>query len=240
MTTPALAETIKGRGRHYRHPITGDLVPSVTNILSVINKPALMGWAAKQVAIMAADMRTVLGDMEHDEVVDLLKGAAARTSNRAGSRGTDVHQWIADELNGVATYDLQGPAAEYLPAARAWLADTNPAPIAVETTMFHALYAGTCDAVVYIGDDRWLLDFKTSKGVYDEAALQTSALAGCFLWMMGGPIEAQPIDRVGVVRFAPNGKYELREVTDRETHHQMFLALVSLWYWQHDAIKWKD
>lgn len=241
MTTPALAETVKGRGRHYRHPTTGDLVPSVTNILSVINKPALMGWAARQVAIMAAEMREVLPTMEHDEVVDLLKGAAARSSNRAGSRGTDVHQWIADELSGVATYELSGPAADYLHAARSWLNDYNPAPVTIETTMFHALYAGTADAVVEIEGSRWLLDFKTSRGIYDEAALQTCALANCFLWMQGeDAVDAGRIDKIGVVRFDAKGKYEVREVTDVETHQQMFLALVSLWNWQHDAIKWKD
>lgn len=241
MTTPALAETVKGRGRHYRHPTTGDLVPSVTNILSVINKPALMGWAARQVAIMAAEMRGVLGNMEHDEVVDLLKGAASRSSNRAGSRGTDVHEWIADELQGVANYEPQGQALNYLPAARSWLADANPTPVAVETTMFHALYAGTADAVLEIDGEKWLVDFKTSRGIYDEAALQTCALENCFLWMQGDTaVEAGKVDRIAVVRFADNGKYEVREVTDKETHQQMFLALVSLWYWQHDTIKWKE
>lgn len=240
MTSPALAETIKGMGRHYRHPAHNELVPSVTNVLSVINKPALMGWAAKQVATMAADLRESLGEMQHDEVVDLLKGAAARTSNRAGSRGTDVHEWIADELQGRVTYDLPSPAGEYLPAARSWLAEMKPSPVTVETTMFHPLYAGTADAVVMIGGERWLIDFKTSKGIYDEAALQVSALAGCFLWATDdGTLEAPPIERLAVVRFDDRGRFQMKEVTDRETHHQMFLALVSLWNWQHHTNKWK-
>jgi len=241
MTTPALAETVKGRGRHYRHPITDELVPSVTNVLSVINKPALVGWAAKQVAIMAADMRANLAELEHDEVVDLLKGAASRKSNRAGSRGTDVHQWIADRLSGSDDYELTGNAAAYLPAARSWLDDMKPTAIAVETTMFHPLFAGTCDAVVEIDGEKWLLDFKTSRGIYAEAALQTSALAGCFLWMEdGNAVEAQAVDRVGVVRFDDKGKYEMREVDDPASHQEMFLALLSFWYWQHETDKWKD
>jgi hypothetical protein len=240
MTTPALAETVKGKGRHYRHPVTGDLVPSVTNILSVINKPALMGWAARQVAVMAADMKDLLPDMKHDEVVDLLKGAASRSSSRAGQRGTDIHSWLADELSGVATYELAEPASRYLPAVRSWLDATNPAPVTIETTMFHPLYAGTADAVVEIDGAKWLLDFKTSRAIYDEAALQTCALAGCFLWVENDKVvEARPVDHIGVVRFDDKGKWELREVRNPTEHHDMFLSLVSLWYWQHDTDKWE-
>ena len=82
MTTPALAESVRGRGRHYRHPVTGELVPSVTNILSMLNKPALVGWAAREVAVLAATMREALPQMSYDETVDLLKGAASLTGNR--------------------------------------------------------------------------------------------------------------------------------------------------------------
>lgn len=42
MTTPALAENVKGKGRHYKHPVTGELLPSITNVLgAAVNKPAL-------------------------------------------------------------------------------------------------------------------------------------------------------------------------------------------------------
>jgi hypothetical protein len=240
MTTPALAETVKGKGRHYRHPVTGDLVPSVTNVLSILNKPALVGWAAKQVATMAADMREVLPSMKHDECVDLLKGAASRTSNRAGSRGTDVHEWVAQRLLGGPPPTLTGQAHEYQAAAENWLDETKPEPITVETSMFHALYAGTCDAVVSMNGERWLLDFKTSSGIYGEAALQTAALSRCFLWHHeGSVIEAQPVDRVGVVRFAPNGKWEMKEVKEPEAHFSAFLSLIDVWHWQHDTDKWE-
>ena len=83
MTTPALAQNVKGKGRHYQHPKTGELVPSVTNIIGVLNKPALPRWAAKVVAEQAAAMKTSLPNLDDAEVVDMLKGAPWRSSTRA-------------------------------------------------------------------------------------------------------------------------------------------------------------
>jgi len=240
MTTPALAESVRGRGRHYRHPVTGELVPSVTNILSMLNKPALVGWAAREVAVLAATMREALPQMSYDETVDLLKGAASRTGNRAGARGTDIHEWIEQALHGRALPELQGQAVEYEAAARGWLDTMRPEPIVTEITMFGAGYAGTADAVVKMGGDTWLLDFKTSKAVYGEAALQVSALAACNLWHTGEAAPAQPIDRLGVVRIGKAGDWELHEVANPYQHLEAFTALLTVWCWQHDTDKYKE
>jgi len=40
MSTPALAHNVRGRGRHYTHPVDGEDVPSITNIIGVLDKPA--------------------------------------------------------------------------------------------------------------------------------------------------------------------------------------------------------
>jgi hypothetical protein len=48
MTDPRHAYNRPGEGRWYRHPITGEEWPSVTNVLDVcVAKPALVPWAAK-------------------------------------------------------------------------------------------------------------------------------------------------------------------------------------------------
>src|SRR5690606_41518278 len=67
MTPPKLAFPLRGRGRHYPYPpqdpsgwprnqwgsvnpddVPVEAVPSVTNVLSVCDKPGLKGWAAEQ------------------------------------------------------------------------------------------------------------------------------------------------------------------------------------------------
>lgn len=48
MTSPKHAYQNPGKGRYYRHPISGEEWPSVTNVLdTAVAKPALQGWAAK-------------------------------------------------------------------------------------------------------------------------------------------------------------------------------------------------
>jgi hypothetical protein len=51
MTEPKFAQNMPGKGRWYVHPETGEMWPSVTNVLDMsVSKPALVPWAAKAVA----------------------------------------------------------------------------------------------------------------------------------------------------------------------------------------------
>jgi hypothetical protein len=241
VTTPALAQNVKGKGRHYTHPITGDLVPSVTNVLSMLAKPALVGWAAKEVATLAADLRGSLGSMEHSEVVTLLKGAANRRSTKAAGRGTDVHQYLEYCLRGWEPEPLDETAEQYRYGAEMFLEHEAPELIEAEITMFQPLYAGTADAVVRMGGRVALIDFKTSKGIYPEASLQLAALAACELWHDGTDvIDPTPIDDLIVVRIAPDG-YEMGYVSDPAHAMEAFYALWRVWQWSHsDEPYWKE
>src|SRR6266508_6414043 len=66
MTAPPLTVNVPGRGRHYEHPITKELFPSVTNVIGILDKPALVGWAARESARAAWHMREALVKI-HDE-----------------------------------------------------------------------------------------------------------------------------------------------------------------------------
>lgn len=235
MTTPALAENVKGRGRHYRHPASGELVPSVTNILGMLNKPALVGWAAKVVAEQAADLRESLVRMERDEVVTLLKGAASRKSRGAADRGTDIHGWLEAVTTGQDEPELSSAAEQYRDGARAFLDDCWGETVTTEITMFAPDYAGTADAIARLDGRTTLLDYKTSSGIYPEAALQLSALRATTLCADGKRTAEYGIERMLVVRIAPKGKYEIAEVANYEQHIEAFRALLVAWIWKHDT-----
>lgn len=229
MTTPALAENVKGKGRHYRHPRTGDLVPSVTNILgAAVNKPALPRWAAKVVAEQAAAMKNSLPNLEDAEVIDMLKGAPWRSSTRAADRGTTIHAYLEARMVGLDLPDIQGEAAKYQAAADAWLADWQPSVVMTEATVFGPDYAGTGDLWCERDGKFCVVDFKTSKAVYPEAALQLAALGRANCDADRNPLPGA--DEAWVVRIGEKG-YEAKQVADLDYNFAVFRACLQVWNW---------
>jgi hypothetical protein len=233
VTTPALAENVKGRGRHYKHPVTGDLVPSITNIIGTLDKPALPRWSAKMVAETAYRMRHALPEMEESEAVDLLKSSPWNKSKRASERGTDIHAYLESLINGWAPEALSDDAEPYRDAADKWLDYYGPEPVETELTVFHPLYAGTGDLWCRIADRMTIVDFKSGKGIYDEAALQLSALWGALTTADGSPVPHAGEDTDLLVVRIGTDKFEVKQVADPAGSFDVFLALVKAWEWKH-------
>jgi hypothetical protein len=238
MTTPALAENVRGRGRHYRHPGTGELVPSVTNVIGVLDKPALPRWSAKMVAEAAWNMRHSLDEMGQQEAIDVLKGSPWRKSGRAADRGTDIHAYLEAKLNGQDPEPLSDDATPYRAAADDWLTKDIEI-VATEMTLFNPLYAGTTDFVARIDGRLTIGDFKTSKAIYDEAALQLAALWGCtedangnsVVWRDESGDVSEPVDLL-VVRIGEDG-WEEKRVANPYGSLSAFFCLVEAWNWKH-------
>lgn len=232
MTSPALAENVKGKGRHYRDPRSGDLVPSVTNVLGVLNKPALPRWAAIEVARKAWELRLSLPGMDEADAIDVLKGSPWRKSTRAADRGTTIHAYLEAVLAGSRPQTVTGEAALYRAAADAWLDWYKPTPVHLERTVFGDGYAGTADAWLKVDGALWLVDFKTSKAVYPEAALQLAALAAAPLMAVGDDVvEAPTPARLAVVRIGLEGEHETRFVADPAAELEAFMAALVVWHW---------
>ena len=239
MTTPALAENVRGKGRHYRGP-DGELVPSVTNVIGILDKPALPRWAAKLVAERAMVMKHSLAKMDDGDIVDMLKGAPWSRSKRAADRGTDIHEYLEHRLNMWEPPQLSEDALPYKDAADDWYENCYPDEvIATELTMFHPMYAGTTDVVMRRNDRIVIADFKTSKAIYDEAALQLSALMGCYTDADGGPVPWRDADgefistpELVVIRIGED-RWEEKVVADPTAGLRTFFGLLEAWNWKH-------
>lgn len=188
------------RGARFYKTQCGLKVPSVTTILSVMAKPALIPWAAAQEReAMRAATRRAYDDMAHvmaevpptndfmalvdDEVT---KEKAYRTALRkAGNIGTQVHKRIEWEFLGETKKDrsedppaLDTPEAERSFAhAITWRKETKLKVIDTERMVvsLHGQYAGTLDALVKINGKVGVVDWKTGKRVYSEHFLQNCA-----------------------------------------------------------------
>jgi hypothetical protein len=241
VTTPALAENVRGKGRHYRAS-DDTLVPSVTNVIGVMSKgDALTRWSAKMVAEAAWNMRQSLDAMGRDEAITVLKQSPWRKSTRAADRGTDIHAYLEARLNRLEPEELSDDAEPYRAAADEWFDYIGASfeDVQTEVTLFHPMYAGTTDLIAR-RDDRWvILDFKTSKAIYDEAALQLSALSGCLTLADGSPVPWRADDgtlltmpQLVVVRIGEDG-WEEKEVADPYGSLTAFFGLLEAWQWKH-------
>lgn len=237
MTTPALAQNVRGKGRHYEHPETGELVPSITNAIGVLDKPALPRWSAKMVAQAAWKMRHSLVEMGEDECIDVLKGSPWRNSTRAADRGTSIHDYLdtyavkGPEAAAAVAAEMTRQASEYLPAAMAFLAEWQPEFLHNEFTVFGEGYAGTGDFIARMGGMLVLGDYKTSKAIYPEVALQLAALRYAEDIVVGDRLAPMPtVDGCVAVLIKPQGA-EVYPVNAGPPEYAAFRACLTAWSW---------
>jgi hypothetical protein len=235
VTTPALAEHVRGRGRHYRHPETDELVPSVTNIIGVLDKPAIPRWAAKLVAQQAWKLRHTLVDLGEAEAVDILKGSPWRNLKRAADRGTTIHDYLDAAANGKSRPELEGDALRYRAAADEFLHVYKPEFRFTEFTVFGDGYAGTADWLGVINGRTLIGDYKTSKALYPEIALQLAAIrhASHIHWN-GELLPLQDVDDCVGVLLTPDG-CDVREI-DTTGAYEAFQGCLQAWHWRQAGV----
>ena len=213
--------------------INGVKFSRVTSALSVINKPALVPWARNQAfekvretwldpqwspSFDAAKTAESLGEWI-DEFLEEAKRRANATKETAAELGTQAHALIHRLLEGDASAAEEIPD-ELRPAvhgAAQFLRDNGIQPAHTEFTVWSpdVGIAGTIDGVGWRNGNVVIWDWKRSKGIYPEMALQLGAYARLFELTTG-----QAVNEAWVVRLPQampeNGAalYEARQVSD--------------------------
>jgi len=215
---------------NHSYKLDGLKVQGVTTILNAaIPKPALVNWAAKSVAEFVADNESeieALRRMGREPMVNALKSVPNQKKNEAGVRGHDVHA-LAEKL--VHGEEIEVP--EHLAARVSGLAKLldqfHIEPLLTEVSVGNRKlwYAGRLDLLAKLNDEIWLLDFKTSKGVYGETALQTAAYAKSEFYVNDGAWDeelALPFaTRIGVIHITDEGS-TLHELGDVDKAFKIF------------------
>lgn len=239
MTQPTI-KTVRGPGgRWYVHPATGVQAPSVTTILSVLDKPALPRWAAKVTAEYAVANRDSWTGLDEAAAVDLLKGSPWRDSTKAAAAGTDAHTYAEDLLLGRRSLDdeFSPPGVgDEITNVRDLIATVRPEPLVVEATAWSHkdCYAGTLDGIVLVDGAVCLIDWKTSKDVYPETALQLAAYryADVLVAPDGTEIDMPPVDRCLIFHVPKAGQWSVVEVEATPREHLAFTNLRVAFEWQ--------
>lgn len=166
------------RGRWHSYEADGHRVPGVTTLLGAgVPKPNLIGWAARVAAEYAADHVDEIARLDRDGAVDLIKGAADRSRNRAALRGTAIHQ-LAEQIADGHAVNVPDEHAGHIDAYLRYIDDWHPETIAVEGPILSRRwqYAGTFDWVGRLHGDTVMVDIKTgATGVWPETCLQLAA-----------------------------------------------------------------
>ena len=179
-----------GRTGH-GYSVDGEKVPGVTRILDQLPKDNLIKWAAEATGKYAINHWGELSDLPPADRLDRLFGARFEKSQPAAKRGTEVHRY-AERWNNDEDFDRDTIPEElrgYVEAYIDFYDTMQVRPLEGGTELVVAnrthRYCGTADlvgdlpALTYDGElipaSRWLLELKTSKGVWPESALQACA-----------------------------------------------------------------
>jgi len=194
------------------HLANGTIVPSVTTVLGILDKPGLPHWAW-ELGQQGLDYREVrdaaarVGTIAHYLIACRLKGEKA-----------DVSEFSPDEVD---------KAEVCLKKYLRWEKGHPLAPVMVETHMISEEYrfGGTPDLLAEIDNEFVLVDFKSGGGVYDSMFYQ---LAGYrkLLEEQGWPVASARILRVGV-----NDDRDAEEIvkTNLDTEWRIFQCCLEIY-----------
>lgn len=244
MTNPKLATSNAWDGRTYRHPVSGDKVPSITTVIGQLDKPALVPWAAGLVADAVLDDLDEwrrLAEEDRAQTRRTLVALPRKRADEAATRGTSIHDWLQVAADGgdvaAVEADLSLEAKTFLPSAAAFLRQWNPEYLHTERSVFGDGFAGTGDAWAYMpGIGLAVIDFKTGadgRKLYPEIALQLAALR--FADEMAMPddtIIAPPAVECGVGVLIMPGSYRVHRVAADIRTYQVFRALLQVYHWR--------
>jgi len=213
--------------RNKGHYATGE--PSVTTILGILNKPALVYWFQKEIFNATLD-----GAKTFQEA----KGVMQAISSKAMGIGIRVHTYVEHHAKGIVPIKYPDLML-YYKAYHQWTLDYKPVILENEITVTSKKfgYKGTLDLVVEIKGKKKLVDLKTGKGIYSSVELQNSAYRQAY--EEENPTK-RAIDENWVLLLEkgdnglPTGKYQFKQ-----TNHvpEIFNATLEIYKWTKEARK---
>lgn len=205
--------------------------------------PYLVEWAARKAAEYAIDSFAEWSVFDRDTAVGLIAGAPTRDRDSAGAKGTIVHSVMDHAANGTAPDMLfDAEVAPYVSAGLKFLDEWRPSFVWTEATVFGPGYAGTLDAIVDVVIDgaptRLIIDYKTSRRVYSDVAVQLAAYrfaSHAVAYDDNGDlqrVEIPEVDGGAVVHIRADGTYEFRLVKADEVAYRAFVNCLGIASWK--------
>jgi len=159
----------------------------VTTFLGKINKPALIPWAVKVTLEYVREHIDELQD-EPKHLLALAKEESNRQKQEAANIGKAVHKWIEEYIKhkiGEGDMPEMPEQEQVLNGVNSfidWVNGKKPKFIATEKIIYSKMYGyvGQADVIAEIDGIKYLIDLKTTNGIWPEMLAQTSAYIKAF------------------------------------------------------------
>jgi hypothetical protein len=229
------AHTVLGKNGNFRNTTVADarkmlLYPSVTSILSILDKPQLTNWKIEQ-GIMAC---LTLPKEENETLEEYAKRVvkdSKESTSKAAEHGTRMHEQAENILMGRPTCkdeDLQ----PYIETFKKWSDANIEKTYWCEKGLVGAGYAGRCDAYVRlrnVGDA--IIDLKNRKVKTGIPFFDTDCAQ---LWAYRSASENPKAACVSVVLASNDPTKLMTKVWDEDELYQAgiaFCAMQKVWAW---------
>jgi len=211
----------------HRYYLDGKPMTGVTTVLGVINKPALINWAANQAcdyasAQIEACMQETDGKPDLAQLKNILEQARtahSRKRDTAAEAGTDVHAQIEDiiktaiqESDGLclSERDFTGKQDTQVSAFIQWAISNGVRFTASEKRVYSVtnFTAGTLDFACEIDGLKYIGDIKTTSGIYDRTPFAQTAAYQMMMAEMEGKDAGEIADRRIIVNLKKTGTFD--------------------------------
>lgn len=196
---------------------SGTLVPGVTTVLALIDKPAIHYWIAKQTRegkdwTKVRDEAADIGSIAHYLILCDLKNQKPDTSDYAQVD-------IDTARNAMKSY-------------YAWRKANEVKPIDVECSQISEKwgFGGTFDLLAEVNGVNTLIDFKTSAGLYAEYSTQIGAYFELIRENRGINVAGKLIR----INKANNDDFEIKTVDNLEKQFDLFRHLLCVYNLQRE------
>ena len=228
------------------YTLDGKPLHGVTSVLSIISKPALIGWASNTNTeyIKEHANKEYVDDkftyyQVSEGVLEEARTAHTKKKEKAGELGSDVHSLIEALVKGVigAGGGIVDPDTKsdnpQVQLFIDWARDNQVKFIESEKRVYskESWYAGTLDLVLEMKGEKYIADIKTSSAIYPEAYLQMAAYQGAMEEMN----EHTDIKGAMVINLPKKGGFEIGMNYAYDDNRVAFLAALVL-YKQLNAI----
>lgn len=215
----------------------------VTTYLNVINKPALIPWAVRTTVEYLRGHIEAL-QTEPNQILDAAKFEADRLKKDAARIGHETHAWIEAYIKSKIAGGIEPEIPEDEQVLNgvnnfmAWVKKDEPEFHASEMIIYSQKYnyVGQADVVATIKKKKYLVDVKTTNGIWAEMLSQTAAYQRGYEEQTGELLDGRIILKIDKDADMPVEPIFLDEDENTvERDFDCFLSAMAIYEWQKKA-----